>query len=72
VRVSAVARVGSRTVALGSTTRSSPAAGTDVTEIRLSGRAWKALRSARRAQIVVTLSGAQGGAAVEAPRTLRR
>jgi uncharacterized delta-60 repeat protein len=72
VRVSAVARIGSRSVPLGAATPGSPAAGTDFVEISLSRGARRALRSAKRADIVVTLQGVDGGAATEVTRRLAR
>jgi uncharacterized delta-60 repeat protein len=71
VRVQAVATVGGRSATIGTVTLSSPTAGTDSVEIALSKSAYRLLRSARQADIAVTVTGTAGAAAT-GTRTLHR
>jgi uncharacterized delta-60 repeat protein len=72
MRVPAVATAGSRSATIGQVTAVSPTAGTDSVEISLSRSAYRLLRSARSAEIAVTVTATAGGAGADGAKTLRR
>jgi hypothetical protein len=72
VKVAATVRVGSRTATLGTVADASPVAGIDVAEVKVSRSAYALLRKAKRAEIAVTVTGADGGASATATKTLKR
>jgi hypothetical protein len=64
--------VGSRTATLGTVTDRAPIAGLDVTEVKVSRSAYALLRKAKQAEIAVTVTGTDGGAAATTAKTLKR
>jgi uncharacterized delta-60 repeat protein len=72
VTVKAVARVGTRSARIGTTTVTSMTFGKAIGSIAVSRKAARLMRGARRAAITLTAQGTEGGDAFVGTRTLRR